>query len=110
MTDTPVPQPPTRSERFKAFVGDLARPFAMYSVAGTTSWAIYDHATDATKLTAAGFILAALYGAKSYENGAQAKQAAAVQVAQAQAAPPVIVTAAPLTTDSGELPTSERIP
>lgn len=111
--DTPTPQPPTRSERFKAFIGDLARPFAMYGVAGTTSWGIFDHNTDATKLGAAGLILAALYGAKSYENGTQAKQTATVQVAQAQAAPPVIITAptpAPAAfTDTGELPPHERI-
>ncbi|CAA2962495.1 Hypothetical predicted protein [Olea europaea subsp. europaea] len=83
--DTPVSQPPTRLDAAKAFIGDLARPFAIYSVALATSGAIWG-AASADKVGAAGLILAALYGAKAYENRVQAQANAQVAIAQTKAA------------------------
>jgi hypothetical protein len=87
MTDTPpvvsVPPPPL-SERIKGFIGDLARPFAIYAVAFGTTWAIIGNAT-ADKLGAAGLILAALFGAKSFEVSQQTKATASVDKAKVDA-------------------------
>ena len=86
--DTPVrvlASPPVpRAEIVKAFIGDLARPFSIYAVAGATALAIIGPAT-ADKVGAAGLILAALYGAKTYEKRAETKASAEVEIAKAQA-------------------------
>lgn len=87
MTDTPMQAPtwpePHWTERLKSFVGDLARPFAIIAVSSTTAWAIIDPGVDSGKLTAAGLILAALFGAKAFENQQQGAQAAKVEIAKA---------------------------
>lgn len=89
-TDTPtvvtVP-PPSRMEQIKAMIGDLARPFAIYSISAATAWSIIAGQT-ADKIGAAGLIVAALFGAKAYENQQQTKSAAQVEVAKANASPP----------------------
>ena len=91
MTDTPIaPQTwprPSRLDAIKGFIGDLARPWAIIAVASTTAWAIIDAGVDSGKLTAAGLILVALYGAKALENQQQGKQAAQVEIAKATAPP-----------------------
>lgn len=87
MTDTPpivtIPRP-SHAEQAKVFLGDLARPFAIYSISGATAWAIITCAA-ADKIGAAGLIVAALFGAKAYENQQQAKAGASVEIAKAQA-------------------------
>jgi hypothetical protein len=83
MTDTPI-QPPRNWWRSVAwFIGEVARPYSLISVATATSWAIFD-GKDAAVITAAGLILAAMYGAKAIENGFQSKDAAKVEIAKAQ--------------------------
>lgn len=119
------------SEKVKAFIGDLARPFILYSAALTSSYAVARVAgaiADALKLGhgsfegAAIFIgavlggVGAIYIGKSFEVASVAKHEAAVKTAAVQAAPPTsTVTMTPpadLTitpADDGELPESERI-
>lgn len=87
MVDTPpvVAFPrPSKAEQVKTFIGDLARPFALYAIAISTAWAIFRLADPAT-IAAAGGVLALLYGAKAYEVQQQAKASATVEVAKAQA-------------------------
>lgn len=94
-TDTPlstnvIPRPPAL-EQWKAFIGDLARPFA---IIGTTigfnhSLVIVAHklgpdaSAAAIFIGAAGGVLVGVYGAKSWEMAQSAKQAANVEVAKA---------------------------
>lgn len=86
MTDTPVPlptvPPPPKIDQVKALIGDLARPFAIYAVAFTTASAIFI-GKDVGVITAAGVILAALYGTKTIEVQQAGKQAASVEIAKA---------------------------
>jgi hypothetical protein len=102
VADTPVRAPPSRADVVKGFIGDLARPFAIWATASTTAWAIVDPRVDAGKLTAAGLILTALYAGKVIENQTQARQAASVEIAKAQAPPAAVDT-------GGELPASQRV-
>lgn len=76
-------------------IADLARPFALYAVAGSTavailrlSWAGEDLSGAAVFITAALGGLAALYGAKAWEVAKVGGQAADVEKAKAQATPP----------------------
>jgi hypothetical protein len=81
-TDTPVRTPPDTAERVKAFIGDIARPFAIYVTSGAASVATImvafrtDNGTDAALLIAAVYAgLGTLYGFKAWEvrgNGHQA--------------------------------------
>lgn len=82
-------------DALKTFVADLARPFALYSVAGSTSFAIVrltlfesDLSAAAVFITAALGGLAALYGVKAWENAKAGGQAAEVEKVRAQATPP----------------------
>lgn len=108
--DTPLPRPPSRLDTLKGFIGDLARPFAIIATASTTAWAILDPAVGADKLTAAGLILAALFGAKTFENQSQAKQSASVEIAKAASAPVAPIVAPPVLAEAGDLPPWERQP
>ena len=87
MTDTPIqPQTwprPSRLDQFKGLFGDMARPFAIWATAFTTARAIIDPSVDSGKLTAAGLILVALYGAKALEIRHQGARAAKVEIAKA---------------------------
>lgn len=78
ITDSP-PNPArpklTWEERFKATLGDLARPFNQYVVGSATSIAIVIGATKITEpmggavyITAVGAILATIFGLKTLEN------------------------------------------
>lgn len=80
--DTPTPRPPDSLDVFKGFIGDLARPFALYSTSGATAWAIF-HKAPADVIGAAGAVVAVLFSAKAAENAYAAKQDANVKVAQA---------------------------
>lgn len=96
MTDTPVqpinsPHAP-RSEVIKAFIGDLARPFAIYVTSGAAAIATVmvasrtENGTDAAILLGAVFAgVGALYTAKSWEVAKTGKQAAEVEIAKTQA-------------------------
>lgn len=81
-SDTPATHPPSRADAVKTFIGDLARPFAIYAVASTTAASISYR--DAAEIGAAGLILAALYGARSLENARQVQATADVEIARAQ--------------------------
>jgi hypothetical protein len=74
-TDTPVRTPPDTAERVKAFIGDIARPFAIYVTSGAASVATImvafrtDNGTDAALLIGAVYAgLGALYAARAWEN------------------------------------------
>ena len=82
MSDTPViprERPPVpRSEMVKAFIGDLARPFALYSTGAGTAVATVIGAMkceDGTQaslvIAAAGAVLAGCYGVKEWGNTRQ---------------------------------------
>lgn len=92
MSDTPVLSqpfpPPSKLDTIKGFIGDLARPFAIVAIASATAAAIVTPMITTDKLTAAGMILAVLFGAKTYEVATQSKQAAGVAVAQATGSAP----------------------
>jgi hypothetical protein len=78
MTDTPVTQrdvPPVHvSERVKAFIGDLARPFAIIATSFSAAWATIvisskvENGNDGAIFAGAYFLgVATLYGAKAVE-------------------------------------------
>lgn len=75
-TDTPVPQPATSNlDKWKSFIGDLARPFALISMSLATSIAVVivalrvDDGNDgAIALGAVGLIIGGMYGFKAWEN------------------------------------------
>lgn len=94
MTDTPLQpasSPPVpRSEIVKAFIGDLARPFAIYVTSGAAAIATVmvaartENGTDAAILLGAVFAgVGALYTAKAWEVAKTGKQAAEVEIARA---------------------------
>jgi hypothetical protein len=96
-TDTPVNAPfprPTVMEQIKGFVGDLARPIAIIGTTYGFNVALIKAADkigpDATAaaifITAAGGILATLYGAKAWEVIQGGKHAANVEIAKATTA------------------------
>lgn len=96
-TDTPVNRPtfprPSKLETFKAFVGDLARPFAIISTSFGAAFATITLALrQGVELNAAGVFIGAvflgvgtLYGAKSIENANVSKHTSAAQVEIAKA-------------------------
>ena len=82
MTDTPIhPRdvpPVPKSEMIKAFVGDLARPFALYCLGIGTAGATVigamkceDGTQAALVIGAAGAVLAGMYGVKEWGNTRQ---------------------------------------
>lgn len=97
VTDTPAAPrtypPPSALEQWKSFIGELARPFAIIvtslsaSISGVVI-AVNMVAKGSTFEGAAIFIgavyfgVGSLYGAKSMENGFQAKQSASVEIAR----------------------------
>lgn len=91
MTDTPVTYPVSRLERVKAFIGDLARPFAIIATSAAASIATVivstrtENGNDGAILIGAIFVgVAALYGAKSWEVAKTSKQAADVEIAKVE--------------------------
>lgn len=75
----------SRTDAVKNFIGDVARPYAIISIATATAWAIFD-GKDAAIITAAGLILGALYTAKAVENSFSSRDAAKVETARVNAA------------------------
>lgn len=99
MTDMPVTpreQPPIpRSEAVKAFIGDLARPFAIISTSFAASWATIvisskvENGNDGAIFAGAYFLgVATLYGAKAVEAINAGRHKRDVDVAQVNAAAP----------------------
>lgn len=96
MSDTPpTTYPLDRLERIKTFVGDLARPFAIIATSGGAAWATVvvsyrvENGNDAAILMGAVFAgVGALYIGKAWEVAKTGKQAAEVQIAQAQSEQP----------------------
>lgn len=81
-TDTPTPVPPSKLDTIKGVIGDLARPFSLYAIALATAKVIWS-GLPADIIGAGGFVLAALYAAKTYENRSIAHADASVKIAQA---------------------------
>lgn len=101
MTDTPIEPrsfpPPSRADQVKAFIGDLARPFALIVLAIACAVGLLMVGVPSDKLGLALTALGAMYGAKSWEVASSAKQSVAVGVAQANAsAAPAPVVVAPV--------------
>jgi hypothetical protein len=99
MTDTPVnPRdvPPVHvSERVKAFIGDLARPFAIIATSFAAAWATIvisskvENGTDGAIFAGAYFLgVATLYGAKAVEAINTARTRRDVDVAAVNAGTP----------------------
>jgi hypothetical protein len=93
MTDTPIAAattpPASPLDRAKAFIGDLARPFAFYVVSAGTAAGIVigalkcQNGTEAALVIgAAGLIVGGMYGFKEWGNKESGKQAADVAIAQ----------------------------
>jgi hypothetical protein len=96
MTDTSTAGacPPSRLDKVKAFIGDLARPFAIVSTSGAASVATVVIAVKVTSFGEGAIFIGAvfagvgaLYAAKSWELNTQARQAAGVEIARTAAAP-----------------------
>jgi hypothetical protein len=95
--DTPIAPksfpPPSMMDQWKAFIGDLARPFAIYATSGAAALATVAIAfkNDDGFSAAAIFIgavyagVGALYAGKAWENVKAGKSAADVEIAKAQA-------------------------
>ena len=94
MTDTPIqPQTwprPSRLDAIKGFVGDLARPFAIWSGALSASISTVIIAIKVDGFEGAALFIGAvwtgvglLYGAKALEVASTGKQAANVEIAKA---------------------------
>lgn len=94
MTDTPiqpVASPPVpRSEVVKSFIGDLARPFAIYVTSGAAAIATVmvaartENGNDGAILMGAVFTgVGALFIGKAWEVAKTGKQAAEVEIAKA---------------------------
>ena len=66
--------------------GDLARPFALYALAGACSAGLLIEKVGADKLGLGLAALGAMYGAKAYEAHAATKANAAVEIAKATGA------------------------
>ncbi len=84
-TDTPVSQPPSPADTVKAFIGDLARPAAIWMTSGATAFAIVQLSIQAKDLSAGAIFVGALFAglgalsaSKTYENVKQAQATAEV--------------------------------
>lgn len=99
----------------KAFIADLARPFAIYATAVANGWAsvviaykVTGSEGGALVLGATGLTLTGLYAGKVIENYRTAASNAEVEKVRAQASPPPAEALKPAT-DDGELPPEERV-
>lgn len=99
-------------DRIKAFLADLARPFAIISTSGAAAWATVtisyrvDGFENAALYMAAVYAgLAGLYGFKSWEQRGETKSAAEVEKVRAQASPPPAEALKPADADPTDDPT-----
>lgn len=74
MSDTPIEKPVTRSDMVKAFIGDLARPFAIYATSLSASVAsiivamkVENGNDGAIALGAISALVVGIYIGKSWE-------------------------------------------
>lgn len=96
ITDTPIDQPPHAADLTKAFIGDLARPFALIALALSCAVCLAVPYVGADKLGLALTALGAMYGAKAWENASAARSAQAPAVAQANASAPAATVVTPV--------------
>lgn len=89
MSDAPTQPPAGRLERWTATLGNLARPFVLFSSAGSSAiatvsivWMRGELIAGAAFIGAAWAGTAALYGAKALEERGKAKSEADVAIAQ----------------------------
>ena len=95
VTDTPsISSPPSRSERVKAFIGDLARPFAIYVTSAAAAvgiirvaWVVENGNDGAIYLGAVAVLVGGIYGFKTWENAKTSKHAAEIEVAKTTTEP-----------------------
>lgn len=117
----------SRSDAVKAFIADLARPFAIYAASGSGAWATVVIADKVTTAEGGALVLGvlagwgtALYAGKAFENTRIAGQNAEVEKEKARSTPPpgtaqitaaadVDVTVRDATADPGELPPELRV-
>jgi len=94
MTDTPIAAPswppPSGLDQAKAFIGDLARPFAIIVTSGSAAVSGVVIATKVESFEGAAIFIGAIYagvgalfGAKAWENAKTGRQAADVEIAKA---------------------------
>lgn len=94
MTDTgpPLTSPPSDMDRWQAFIGELARPFAIIStsLAASVSMVVIavrvptpDFSTGAIYIAAVGAFVGGIYAGKSWEIIKTGKHAADVEIAKA---------------------------
>lgn len=93
----PLTYPPSKMDKAKAFIADLARPFAIYVTSGSASISTVliagrminmDFSSAAIFIGAVYSGVGALYGLKAWENNTQAKQTAVVEVAKTTGSTP----------------------
>lgn len=89
--DTPVQPPADHLERWAAFIGNVARPFAIISTSFSAAWASIvvsyrvENGNDAAILMGAIFAgVGALYGFKAWERRKESEKAAEVEIARTQ--------------------------
>lgn len=117
----------SRSDAVKAFIADLARPFAIYATSGAAAiatvriaWDVNEPNGGAVLLTAVYAGVGALYLGKAWENQRVQGQNAEVEKERARSTPPpgtaqitaaadVDVTVRDATADPGELPPEQRV-
>jgi len=95
MTDQSVPASAARFERLVAAIGNLARPFVLYSASLSSAVATVMVVAKEMDLNAGAIFVGAswggvalLYGAKAIEERGKAKSEADVAIAQTNAATP----------------------
>ena len=93
MTDTSIAptSPPSKADQVAAFIGGLARPFAIIVTSSAAAVATVivstrtENGNDAAILMGAVYAgVSALYIGKAWENAKAGKQAAEVEIAKAQ--------------------------
>lgn len=91
MTDTPIQPPASPSERVKSFIGDLARPFAIYATSAAAAvgivrvaWVVENGNDGAIYLGSVAVLVGGIYGFKSWEIAKAGKQSAEVEIAKAK--------------------------
>lgn len=102
----------------KAFIADLARPFAVYAASVSGAWATVEIAAKVTTAEGGALVLGvlagwgtALYAGKAYENTRISAHSAEVEKVRAQASPPPEKALEPATPpeDDGTLPPEARV-
>lgn len=95
LVDTPVPKPASKADQVKSFLGDLARPFAIYVTSGAAAaatiriaWNIDTGEAGAIFIGAVFAGVGALYGVRSWEKVKTEGHTAVVEKAKVEAGVP----------------------